>query len=431
MKAITIPIQFKCHASVKNLVCMVTKTVFAVVIGSIATFARANTSFEYEDLQKLIQSKQITTIEELIPQLPEEFRKQFILMHESQSLQPATPSHPRVITFGQNARLILAFNGDRKLSEGTPSGDNPYLTLEVIQFRETVAGGLPRDRFDFFEASFPTASRDKVTFSDVNPSKCMKCHTSDPRPNWEPYNIWPGAFGSLDSFMSKSKWYINTVSKFPLAEKWKIGLPAGIDEVVKIDEDEAFQRFKNNYLSLPRYRSLMITDQKEISTNLLNFSESIGNLNFRRIARKIKVLPTYEKYKYAILGILACNSFSDASRNLKNLLGVAGHFQFARGTPVFGEIASLFNSIFDLKGVSTSTWSMNFVPNAKFAFEDRFGTPGYSQRELAAKLIENDSELENLVPIEHFTNYEQSTAAVTDENCKIIEKRSKIDLQKF
>ncbi len=139
----------------------------------------------YEGLRELIESQRLTRIEDVIPQLPPEFHEHYTLMHTSRSLQGASPTAPRGILFGKDAKLVISFGGDPQL--------NGFDTLEVIQFR------ADRREFEFRQIRFPEGDTTKtVDFSPANPSLCMGCHTNRLRPNWERYPEWPGAYGSAD-----------------------------------------------------------------------------------------------------------------------------------------------------------------------------------------------------------------------------------------
>jgi hypothetical protein len=143
-------------------------------------------SFTYEDVAGLIQQRNLTSLEQLLPLLPESLRSSFTLMYDSRSLQAADARNPRAILFGKDASLVLAFNGD-----GAQRG---FDDLEVIQYR-------PASRsFEMRRIQFPSPRNgfDKVQFSAANPPLCLGCHGRDPRPNWERYPVWPGAYGSED-----------------------------------------------------------------------------------------------------------------------------------------------------------------------------------------------------------------------------------------
>src|SRR5262249_27278095 len=63
-----------------------------------------------------------------------------------------------------------------------------------VQWREASKS------FEYRDIAFPESSGFDTTFSEANPSRCLGCHSaSDPRPNWEPYNQWPGMYGGNDA----------------------------------------------------------------------------------------------------------------------------------------------------------------------------------------------------------------------------------------
>lgn len=144
-------------------------------------------AFTFEDLRTLIESQNLTRIEDVVERLPEEYRQNYTLMHASRSLQEATPAFPRAILFGKNASLILAFGGSPDLVG--------YDSLEVIQYRDQS------HQFEFRRILFhETSAGKRPEFSPANPTACLSCHTTRLRPNWERYPDWPGAYGSFDDF---------------------------------------------------------------------------------------------------------------------------------------------------------------------------------------------------------------------------------------
>ena len=85
-------------------------------------------AFLYEDLVDLIRNKFISTIDQVLPHLPAEFLENYTLAYDSRSLHESSPDFPRVILFGNNAKLILTFNGS--------PDQRGYQNLEIMQFRE-------------------------------------------------------------------------------------------------------------------------------------------------------------------------------------------------------------------------------------------------------------------------------------------------------
>ena len=191
--------------------------------------AVAGQAFTYEDLVSVIKQKNLRSVEEVLPYFPENMRSNFTLVRASESLQVSDDQHPRVILFGDDAQLTCTFGGSPVLTG--------YDTLECYQFRASER------RFDFREIVFPTSENGikEPEFSESNrqasgPFQCSDCHSSDPRPNWEPYNIWKGAYGSQDDTFQ-----------------------AVLEKSVKstAQEKEAFLKFKSHYQESPRYSQLI------------------------------------------------------------------------------------------------------------------------------------------------------------------------------
>ena len=152
---------------------------------------RSKADFSYDDIVKTIKTKNIRSIEMLMPELPECFRSRYTLVHDSRSLQEASAQNPRAILFNHDAKLSCSFNGDEK--------QRGFDSLECYQYRDRAR------KFEFFEIEFPSERnhRLEVEFSLPNMrvdriTKCTSCHSQDPRPNWESYSRWPGVYGEFD-----------------------------------------------------------------------------------------------------------------------------------------------------------------------------------------------------------------------------------------
>jgi len=195
--------------------------VLLVIICLLSTHGYAE-QFNYEDLVALIKKNNFTQIESVLAALPEELRSNYTLVYASRSLQGANYDNPRTILFGRDARLIITFNGH--------PGQRNFDELEVLQFLEHTKD------FELRSISF----KDKVIYSDKNPDTCLSCHGNSPRPIWASYdyevdgtNQWPGFYGSSHDTPQK-----NAI------------------------EMEAFQRFKENAKTHPRYRHLKLDDER-------------------------------------------------------------------------------------------------------------------------------------------------------------------------
>ncbi len=145
-------------------------------------------TLDFEQVRSLIQSHpEIDSVSSLLEMLPKNFRNEFVLMHDSRSLHRkcVEPDNPRVIFFNSEASFILAAANPNG-AEGCTAN-----TVEMIQFKKDAA------KFEFRSLTFDGVGKRPV-LSDVNPERCLKCHSTDPRPFWGSYFAWPGAYGSLD-----------------------------------------------------------------------------------------------------------------------------------------------------------------------------------------------------------------------------------------
>ncbi len=248
--------------------------------------------FTYEDLKALIETNNLTRIEDVIEQLPAEFNSHYCLMHTSRSLQGASPQAPRALLFGKDAKLIIAFTGAPHLGN--------YAALEVMQFRQDT------QQFEMRQISFPQeiGRRSTVQFSEKNPSACLSCHSTHPRPNWEKYPEWPGAYGSLDDY------------------------PTG-------DELAQFKDFREKVMPTGRYRFLKTREGSQATPfetkrrGRLRFRPNfqLAVLTFAYQADALKALlkrhPQYQKFQILFaLGRLKCEGVKlNFEMELKQLFG--------------------------------------------------------------------------------------------------------------
>jgi hypothetical protein len=139
-------------------------------------------SFDFDSLRRLVETRRIQTIEDLIAALPDDLRTHYALVFSSRSLQGASFDAPRVILFGSDARLIVTFNGD--------ASERGNSAIETAEFDPI------NSRFVFRELTFSGASGSaRATVSAPNPARCIACHGLPARPIWDVPPLWPGAYG--------------------------------------------------------------------------------------------------------------------------------------------------------------------------------------------------------------------------------------------
>lgn len=330
--------------------------------------------YQLEDMMELIETENITSIEELLPALPAEFRERYLLMHRSRSLQQSSPTHPRVIMIGGDASFVLTFNGD-PLHRG-------YENLEMMQFRPETQS------FEFRELSFRNG---RARLSEANPSKCLRCHQSptrsnvDPRPNWEPYNNWPGGYGAHDGRIQSS---ITRSLEIDFGDN-----PA--DHIILEEaavERQRLNRFESEIKPThPRYKYLG-RYQPDL---MVRVTQYFANLNFRRVGRLLSELPHWDHYKWPLLAVTRqyrCRTSHDLpfpewvielhEPSFRELTGLSPEEELdLHGAEDIIEFITL------PLGIDSSDWSMDFRTDGRFAFSERFGTPNFPRADFNRNLM--------------------------------------------
>lgn len=238
---------------------------FLILSGLCGWASVANTApFTYDDLVKTIQDHHVTSIEALLPLLPEAFRKNYVLMHDSQSLQGATFENPRIALFGEDASLTCAFNG--------AAPEAGFDALECFQYKSAERA------FDFRQIVFPTAEnkRTEVGFSSRGVSvdgrvQCASCHGADPRPNWNDYPAWPDTYGEGDtSGNSHYQAFKDAMAAHPRYQ-WLPKEPGGSQPVSDLD-NRTNLKFSDFVGRMNAWRDARILESKVSRSKALGFA---------------------------------------------------------------------------------------------------------------------------------------------------------------
>lgn len=249
---------------------------FLTVCGWSTAEPGKGSDFTYEALRDLIGEKKIRRIDDLVPLLPKKLRDDYVLMFETQSAQGASAEQPRVILFGEDAKLLLAFTGDAKQTRGN--------RLEVIQWREKER------RFDFKEVVFEEDGKKAPHFVE-KPDSCKTCHREDLRPNWEAYNLWRGSYFGVDNYIPKDTAEYVAFHKYRKQSEGKGRYAAlGPSHEPEQEDDNAIRGLDQNRF----------------------FSARVFELNRQRLARKLQSHPQYAAFRYAVLAAaLGCSDLKD------------------------------------------------------------------------------------------------------------------------
>lgn len=172
--------------------------------------------FTYEQLTALLLDPNTKSIDDLLPRLPESFRKRFTLVYRSGSAQFSHPLYPRVIMFSSDASLVIAFEAwpidmsqfspnERPIIEKQLASAN-HNALEVIHFERGQMGSQWKFKEVIFSPDQVGVHPRILDGSADNPliTNCSDCHgtsTLKLKPNWETYAIWPGVYGAIDDYI--------------------------------------------------------------------------------------------------------------------------------------------------------------------------------------------------------------------------------------
>jgi hypothetical protein len=307
----------------------------------------------YESIVDLVRTRNIRSIDALLgqPEFPRSYLRGFTSVFKSRSIQYADPLNPRIVVYGEDAKLVLAFTCATGDCVALPGGATGPVAggehLEIVQWRESSKS------FEYRDITFPEGNTGEVTLSEPNPQRCLACHgASDPRPNWEPYNQWPGMYGGDDD-----------------------GAQPG--RLVEGESRESLDRFLATGPQRPRYRWLndlvdgyqYLYDSGGVhyaagrtnKNHNIDLNEALYLLNDERIVDRIRKLPFYEDIKYALRLGLSGASLSDPLRALGQT-ELAGLVDQCTST---GEPASRVIRLLYGLGVDSLPWFLSFGPNVK------------------------------------------------------------------
>jgi hypothetical protein len=265
---------------------------------------------------------------------------------------------------------VLSFNAGAESAYGGNS-------IEMIQYDDE------RARFDFYELAFDGG---RPRLSEPNPQACLGCHQSlshadaDLRPNWEPYNVWPGAYGSFSLIEGGFRSFTSDSRIMGLAR------PQDREMIEEQAQEERFYRaFLASAPSHPRYQHFKAPKLKAATA----LNQVLGELNFTRVARlMLAEKEVFEKYKYLIWYYFNCypkdrDLFARGlDRNRELLLAKKSPYEKEEYGKLPGHnhmsVGRFLTLVYE-PYTDTSDWSMDFMTLGRFSVaNDRFGLPGKS-----------------------------------------------------
>lgn len=161
----------------------------------------------------------VNTPARFIAALPPAFRRNWILMTRSESLQTGTAFSPRLLLPDSTGKFVFTIG---LTAHKSYPGSHP-LAVEYMQwdpaeknfrFHEVILGDIPAMETHTDLVTFPARNRAAIDFIKIDDSKCSRCHstrnvlnetgsigtTGDPiglvqaksKPNWDTYDSWAG-----------------------------------------------------------------------------------------------------------------------------------------------------------------------------------------------------------------------------------------------
>ncbi len=404
-------------ATVRRILCLFLGLLCAAPPGQAA-------AFNFASLQSLLSQQDIGSVEELIAALPPVQRNRYALVFESRSLQGASLENPRAILFGADARFIVTFNGS--------PAQRGFRVVETMEFDEQS------QEFRLRELLFPerAAGVARVVVSEVNPERCGRCHGAPPRPVWDTFPLWPGAYG--ERYRAK------------LSARERAGLSAflalqathprysGLLGAKRFADPQTFRSSAlSQYAGIPAE-----PPNAELATNL-------SRLQAQSIARQLVRQPAFELYRYALLGLAdnACGRLADfypdalwrAQRhgferfardtsvaNARQAQIKAARAAIAGGAAVAADSTTSDNALMQLRfvaesalGISTQNWTLALEEGTyDFTLPP---APGQPLREtLLAEVATRDAAIQDL------SRY--STSSDGDRYCSYLKRRSRAAL---
>lgn len=201
---------------------------FSVVSFATSIAAQANPSPtpNTDLIQKIIRQNKPKNLDELLSLLPEDWRKEYLLVYNSRSLQSASLTSPRVILSSPDHQFFATFTSE----QGKRPAD---ATLEIL---ETY--GLSPARFA--TVSFEGRRKNKAKLNR-DPESCAQCHGSGANSAaiFDGYPFWPGFYGSAHNGVA-------------------YGEPGGSAQLARLEfEENGMAAFIARAKTEPRYRQLL------------------------------------------------------------------------------------------------------------------------------------------------------------------------------
>ena len=354
-----------------------------------------------DQIKTFVLEQNAVTLDQVVKKLPEDLRSNFTLVRKGRALIEGTGTYPGAILFGQDARVLIAFNGSPKQAG--------YASLDVLEFDEKNQHYVPT-RFLFS----PTPAELKMAKSayqlgtsnvyfEPTPGLCKNCHGISHHPIFETgYPTWEGFYGSERDHLYGSD---------------------------KKDEIADFKKFRDVRKRNPRYSALIFPSENFSSMTPFLDSETehqlsygaahayrpnlmFGTLLMRRNAKTIMQVMKSSPY-YAEFSRLLVASLEKCDLSKLNLVEIGNKLKTLSTVPEISELylnsTSFLNNesitnrklaaqILSVLGVSRDHWNLSLM--TKQPLYDYGYWSGYGDiYEIVHSEIVKDLKLESLYSV--------------------------------
>ena len=243
-----------------------------------------------DGVENFIRSNHIQSVEAFLPLLPDSYLSHYALVFNSRSLQSSTFANPRVLMYGNNAKLIMSFNGS--------PDEKGYDALELFEFNEL------NKSFQLEEIQFPPqgdgSANGAVIFSQKNPERCLHCHSSNPHPLWDAPPLWPGSYGEVyheKLSANESDGLYSYLRLQPTHPRYRY-----LKNTALYQDDATFYPSTHNV-----YNGI------EIEAPNAQLSRLLTSMNNEKIMHQVVTSSGFAQYQYALLASVSsnCNSLSN------------------------------------------------------------------------------------------------------------------------
>jgi hypothetical protein len=291
----------------------------------------------------------------------------FTFLHSPESpRQAGNKRAPRTIVF--DSEMAMTFGGAHSGAVGEDD-------LELMEFRPKTGRILLR----FIR--FPNA-KNKLTapyVSEVNPTQCTSCHTSDPMPFWSEYPNWPAAYGANDdqivedSAESKDLQSLRNAIRVGKYRPNLLRIAQNRGERADLrnsklwfDPAEAYAPYSLRYKS----------ERYDLRPNLF-LGKLLIQHQAHRVARRIQASAMYRKYRSILVAKLAqCEWDVDLSPLYESVNAELAKDLHVKSAAEQGFIVEL-PKLLKVLGISLDEFSMSFKDKGSSKFRDNFDGRGY------------------------------------------------------